>query len=549
MSMRTKRIKAILIVLPVFILVAGFSYRTDTFFLIKKNFTLFSEVINEVSNRYVDDIDPEKVIRHGINSMLELLDPYTVLIDEADNQSFEILTTGRYAGVGIEVGSRNGRLVVIAPIEGYSAHQKGVRAGDVIIEVDGISTRNMSIEDLESLISGEPGTLVVLMIERFGIEQPILFELIRENVEIRNINYFGFIDDKRTVGYISLARFGQNASVEVREALSSLKSEGTLQHVVLDLRNNPGGLLDEAVKIVDKFVGPGVEVVKTRGRSIESTFTSRTSEPVLFGGRVVVLINNGSASAAEIVAGALQDLDRAVVIGQRSFGKGLVQIVRPLSYNTSLKITTSRYYIPSGRSIQSAIYSHEEAGVISQLPDSLRNMFRTRSGRMVFDGIGIEPDIEIKDVPQSLAEIALLQNSAYFFYANEYRSNNAVFDKGYISDQILNDFYSYLERTSFDYTTRSERYLASLEEQLQYELSGYNGDGLESVRQLVTHQKKSELMAASGTIKRELLLEIIARYEGPTGRIAASLKTDPVVSKAVEILNGSRYESILAGGH
>lgn len=525
----------------------GAAYRTDTFFLIKKNFTLFSEVIQEISNRYVDETDPEKLVRHGIHSMLEMLDPYTVLIDEADNQNFEILTTGRYAGVGIEVGARSGRIVVIAPIEGYSAFQKGVRAGDVIVSVDGISTAGMTLEDLDSLIRGEPGTLLVLTIERTGFEQPIEFELIRENVEVKNIAYFGFVDADSTIGYVALTRFGQNASVELRDAINQLKQRGTLSSLVLDLRNNPGGLLDEAVKVVDKFVGPGIQVVQTQGRSFDATFSSSTTEPVLFDGPLVVLQNNGSASSSEIVSGALQDLDRAVIIGGRSFGKGLVQVVRPLSYNNSLKITTSRYYIPSGRSIQSAVYSHIEAGHSYQIPDSLRKAFKTRNGRTVFDGIGIDPDVQVDDQPQRLVEIALLQNSAYFFFANEYRSRNSDFNVSQVNDQLLDEFFAYLVRTNFDYTTRAERHLANLESQLKEDGVDLDTGIVAELRESLKQQKQLELEGASSAIRRELLLELTTRYSGQTGRFSVSLKSDLAVGKAVEILaNGAEYNSILA---
>lgn len=526
--------------------IMGAAYQSDTFFLIKKNFTLFSEVVQEVNSRYVDETDPEKLIRHGIVSMLELLDPYTVLIDEADNQTMEILTTGRYAGVGIEVGARGGRLVVIAPIEGYSAFQKGVRAGDTILSVDGISVDGMTMEDLESLIRGEPGTLLILTVERAGFDQPIEFELIRENVEVKNIAYSGYVDADSTIGIVILSRFGQGAASEVREALVGLQKNGELKGFILDLRNNPGGLLDEAVNIVDKFVEPGVQVVQTQGRSFDASFSSRTDEPILFDGPVVVLQNNGSASASEIVAGALQDLDRAVVIGTRSFGKGLVQIVRPLSYNTSLKITTSRYYIPSGRSIQSAIYSHLEAGHTLQVPDSLRKEFKTKNGRSVYDGIGIDPDILIEETSQKLVEIALLQNSAYFFYANEYQSKNRTFNAYSIDQSILEDFYSYLEKTGFDYTTRSERYLSSLETQLSEDGLVDATASLTAIKDVVREHKMRDLKSIESTIKIELYQELVSRYKGESGRFEASLKFDPGVLKAVEVIqNGQMLNQIL----
>jgi len=527
--------------------IMGAAFQSDTFFLIKKNFTLFSEVVQEVNSRYVDETDPEKLIRHAIISMLELLDPYTVLIDEADNQTMEILTTGRYAGVGIEVGARGGRLVVIAPIEGYSAFQKGVRAGDTILSVDGISVVGMTMEDLDSLIRGEPGTLLILTVERAGFDQPIEFELIRENVEVKNVSYAGYVDADSTIGIVTLSRFGQGAASEVRDALAGLQQSGELKGFILDLRNNPGGLLDEAVNIVDKFVEPGIQVVQTQGRSFDASFSSRTDEPVLFNGPVAILQNNGSASASEIVAGALQDLDRAVILGTRSFGKGLVQIVRPLSYNTSLKITTSRYYIPSGRSIQSAIYSHLEAGHTVQVPDSLRKEFKTKNRRSVYDGIGIDPDVLIEDSPQKLVEIALLQNSAYFFYANEYQSKNREFTAESVDQSILNDFFTYLDRTGFDFTTRSERYLASLESQLVEDGLSDALVNLNELREVVREHKLKDLKSIESTIRSELYQELVSRYKGESGRYEASLKFDPVVIKAVEIIQNEQMLNQILG--
>ncbi len=527
--------------------IMGAAYQSDTFFLIKKNFTLFSEVVQEVNSRYVDETDPEKLIRHSIVSMLELLDPYTVLIDESDNQTMEILTTGRYAGVGIEVGARGGRLVIIAPIEGYSAFQKGVRAGDTILSVDGISVAGMSLEDLDSLIRGEPGTLLILTVERAGFDQPIEFELIRENVEVKNITYFGFADADSSIGIVTLSRFGQGAALEVREALVRLQHNGKLKGFILDLRNNPGGLLDEAVNVVDKFVEPGIQVVQTQGRSFDASFSSKTDEPVLFDGPVVILQNNGSASASEIVAGALQDLDRAVVVGTRSFGKGLVQIVRPLSYNTSLKITTSRYYIPSGRSIQSAIYSHLDAGHTLQVPDSLRKEFKTKNGRSVFDGIGIDPDILIAESAQKLVEIALLQNSAYFFYANEYQSKHRVFTADSVDQSIIDDFYAYLDRTGFDFTTRSERYLASLETQLIEDGLQEALLNLNDLREVVREHKFKDLKSIEPTIKAELYQELMSRYQGESGRFEAALRYDPAVSKALEIIHNEKTRKLILG--
>ncbi len=520
------------------ILVTGFALKSDEFFLIKKNFTIFSEVFQEVSTRYVDDVDPEKLMRHGITSMLEKLDPYTVLFDEADTQNMEILTTGRYAGVGIEVGARSGKLVIVAPIEGYSAYRRGIRSGDVILDVDGISVQNLNVEDLQLLIRGEVGSTLKLTIERLGIDEPLIFELTRELIDVNNISYSGFLDELKKIGYISLSRFGQNTAQELRIAIDELEKEGDLQGLVLDLRNNPGGLLDEAVRTVDLFVGPRIEVVKTQGKSIESSFSSQTESPVFYDGPLVILQNNGSASSSEIVAGALQDLDRAVVVGERSFGKGLVQIVRPLSYNVALKITTSRYYIPSGRSIQSVIYSQEEDAISQQVPDSLRNKFKTSAGRTVYDGVGIDPDVLVNRPAQSLVEVALLQQGSYFFFANEYQLNNPELKFDLNGDETFAFFKEYLEHSEFDYTTRLQRSLAQLEEEINgsEELRMQTSSAILALKSVIEQQKLTEMQANEQEIRRQLYLELISRYEGQSGRLKASLSTDPIVSKAVELI-------------
>jgi carboxyl-terminal processing protease len=530
------------------ILVTGFALRSDEFFLIKKNFTIFSEVFQEISTRYVDDVDPEKLMRHGISSMLEKLDPYTVLFDEADTQNMEILTTGRYAGVGIEVGARSGKLVIIAPIEGYSAYRRGIRSGDIILEVDGISVQNLNVEDLQLLIRGEAGSTLKLTIERLGIDEPLTFELTRELIDVNNISYSGFLDDSKQIGFISLSRFGQNTAQELRIAIDELKKDGNLQGLVLDLRNNPGGLLDEAVRTVDLFVGPRIEVVKTQGKSIESSFSSQTESPAFYNGPLIILQNNGSASSSEIVAGALQDLDRAVVVGERSFGKGLVQIVRPLSYNVALKITTSRYYIPSGRSIQSVIYSQEDDAISQQVPDSLRNVFKTRAGRTVYDGVGIDPDVLVKRPTQSLVEVALLQHASYFFFANEYQLKNPELKSDLNGDETFALFKEFLERSEFDYTTRPQRSLAQLEDEINgsEELRLQTSRAISALKSVIEHQKAAEIQANETEIRRQLYLELISRYEGQSGRLKASLSTDPIVVKAKElVLNPSEISEML----
>src|SRR6056297_368532 len=336
-----------------------FAQQTDIYFLIKKNFSIFSNTYENVALEYVDEVDPEVLMRTGIDAMLETLDPYTVMFNESQNEQSEIMSRGNYAGIGIEAGYRDGEVVVVAPVEGGPADNVGIRAGDVIVAVDGVSTEGLQPEEVNALTSGEVGSEVTLSIRRFGLEQTLDFTITRTRIDVSNISYTGLIGDNEEAGYIRLSQFGVNSAEEIRKAIEELMGQKELSGLVLDLRDNPGGILQEAVAIIDKFVEPGLTVVDIRGRVAEYNQTFSTEEPVMFDKPVVVLMNGGSASASEVVAGALQDLDRAVIMGEQSFGKGLVQVVKPLPYNTSLKITVSRYYIPSGRSIQAVQYTHQ----------------------------------------------------------------------------------------------------------------------------------------------------------------------------------------------
>lgn len=522
----------------------GFVLQSDNFFQIKKNLTIFSEVYENIANSYIDEVEPEQLMRRGIDAMLEELDPYTVLIDESESRRMDIVTTGQYAGVGLEVGAKGGQLVVIAPIEGYSAERRGVRAGDVIKEVDEIDVSRMSADDLQSLLRGDPGSTVTITIQRYGIEELLDFTLTRETIEVKNVTYYGLLESDERIGYVLLRRFAQNAAEEVRQAVTEMQSDGSLDGLVIDLRNNPGGLLDEAVKIIDKFVPAGKKVVWTEGRLSEANQTYETSEKPIFSDKpLVVLQNNGSASASEIVSGALQDLDRAVIMGERSFGKGLVQVVQPLSYNVSLKVTTSKYYIPSGRSIQSTPYvSGEEASSMNEVPDSLRTRFSTASGRTVYEGIGIEPDITVEKPPQSMLEIALLQNSHYFFFANEYSAGLDSLPRDTDPDELYDRFNEYLAEEDFEYTTRAGRHLEQFREALDDSLKTASSERLEAMQDLIEVKKEQEKRQYSDRIKQELYLEIVSRFEGRSGRMAEQLKDDEVALEAVELLQSpERY--------
>ncbi|HKL17822.1 MAG TPA: S41 family peptidase, partial [Halalkalibaculum sp.] len=494
----------------------GATRNSDIYFLIKKNFTIFSEVYREVSLNYVDEVNPEKLMRKGLNSMLESLDPYTVFIDESQNQDIEIITRGSYAGVGLDVGMRGDKIVVIAPMDGYPAQQKGIRAGDIIKQVNDVDVASLTPEEVQNLTMGEPGTSLTLTIERYGIEEDLVFELKRERIEVKNIAHSDLIGPEKDIGYISLSRFSQNTADEIRKAIENFQKEGSLNGLVLDLRNNPGGLLDEAVKTVDKFVDPGLKVVETRGRLSQHNSTFRTEEPALLRSTpLVVLQNEGSASASEIVAGALQDLDRAVIVGEQSFGKGLVQIVQPLSYNTALKITTSRYFIPSGRSIQSITYTHDDKNSAVIKPDSLRNSFKTRNGRTVYDGEGIAPDVEVKSTVPSLLETELMKESHFFFFANQMASERDTFDADAISDEMFAAFRSYLENKNFSYETESERYLTGVEKRLGEQVASTDVKAhIDAIDQAIEKKKKQDFENQNSELKRALYLEVISRFEG-----------------------------------
>ena len=532
-------------------IVAGAAQQSDLYFLIKKNFTIFSEVYREVSLNYVDEVNPEKLMRKGIEEMLENLDPYTVFIDEADNQNLEIMTRGNYGGIGLDVGFRGDKVVVIAPMEGYPAHRKGIRAGDVIVKVNDIPVSSLTPDEVQDLTMGEPGSKVTLTIERYGVDQQLTFELQRERIEIKNIAYAGLVGPDNTVGYILLTRFSQNTAEEIRLAIEEFRSQTDLAGLILDLRNNPGGLLDEAVKTIDKFVGPGLTVVETRGRLSDHNNVFKTEEPALLKDLpLVVLQNGGSASASEVVSGALQDLDRAVIVGEQSFGKGLVQIVRPLSYNTALKITTSRYYIPSGRSIQAVTYTHDENNSGLNKPDSLKKKFKTRNGRTVYDGQGISPDVNIREDRPTLLETALHQNSHFFFFANRYVADHDQLNLEEVSDEMFAEFRNYLDKESFEYVSKTERYLDQLEQQFaDMNAEGTVRESIAELEQAVEQEKEAAFEDQKEELKRTLYLEVISRYKGLKGRYTASVETDPMVGEAVSIISdGPAYRDMLGYG-
>lgn len=522
--------------------------QNDIYFLIKKNFSIFSKTYENVALDYVDQVDPEKLMRVGLDAMLETLDPYTVIYNESQNEQAEILSRGNYAGIGIEAGYREGKVVIIAPTENGPAERSGLKAGDEIIAIDDISTENLQPEEVQSLTIGEVGSKVKITIQRFGVNQELDFELTRESIEIKNVSHTTLIGSSKEIGYIKLSQFGLRSADEIRSSIIELRNQATLKGLVLDLRDNPGGILQEAVSIIDKFVEPGLMVVENRGRIAEYNQTFSTNEPIFFNEPVVVLVNGGSASASEVVSGALQDLDRAVILGEQSFGKGLVQIVKPLPYNTSMKVTIARYYIPSGRSIQSIDYTHEgrNSGVVKRETSS--TIFKTKNGRIVNEGRGIEPDVVIEIEEPGLIEIALLQKGAIFDFTTEYYSRNQDSDFAEIPEGIFETFKEYLTQTGFSFANETEDYLNVIEN----DLAGVDGaeSRINDLRKLVALQKEKELDGSKSFIEKMIWLELRARSGGQTARTNASLSKDVQLNAAIDLINNpDEIDSLLKGNN
>lgn len=546
--MKNTRSHAVLLLLAAFLIItAAFARSSDLFFQIKKQLTIFSDVYKEVATQYVDEVGPEELMKRSILAMLDGLDPYTVFIDEGEQQQIEILSSGSYGGIGIEAGYRGDDIVIIAPLDGYPGQRAGLRPGDIIEQINNINVRDMSPEEVQLLTVGDVGSGISVTIRRPGIDESITFHLIRERIEVRNVNVATRLGENDKFGYIQLSRFGQNAAEEVRQELAGMKRNGGLQGLILDLRNNPGGLLHEAIELVDKFVEPGVTIVETRGRLQAHNTTIATTEPVMFEDLpLVVLINHGSASASEIVAGALQDLDRAVIIGENSFGKGLVQTIRPLAYNTSLKITISKYYIPSGRSIQSIDYSHRDADGNSNAILSPRRAFETKNGRVVYDGRGIEPDIRESEALSSLIDLALQRNNMYFFFMNDFIRDSGE-NQTDLPQDIFKRFTRYLIEQNFTFETPADRHLNSLESNLQnFSKESTALKNIEELKALLRDYKIAQVYDNQAIIQENLHREWISQVLADKERNRAMLSIDKSVNRAIEVLEDRfQYQVVL----
>ena len=550
-----KRFRSIrFVIVGVIIITAGISVaflstQETRDFRIAKNLDIFFSLFRELNTFYVDDINPDKMIKTGIDDMLKTLDPYTVYYPESEGDEVTFMTTGKYGGIGSLIRSGRDYVVISLVYKGFPADVAGIKPGDILKKVNGVSLRGLTSDQVSEKLKGNPGTSINLTIERNGTDMD--FTMKREKIAVPPVPYYGMIDSN--TGYIRFTNFTQDCSEDVKNALIALKTHNPKQ-IILDLRGNPGGLLTEAVDIVNLFVDPGNEIVSTKGKVKQFDEDFKTTKSAVDDKiPLAVIINRGSASASEIVAGAIQDLDRGIILGQRSYGKGLVQITRPLSYNTQLKVTTAKYYIPSGRCIQARDFSHpNEDGSVGFIPDSLISEFKTRNGRIVKDGGGITPDVEIE--PEQLSQITseLFIRNYIFDYATQYYWSHPALksiDQFSFTDKDFSDFKDYLIKRKFSYQTTTDASLdeliANAKKEKYYDL--HKGLFTELEKDL-NHSLEQDLNSFRNEIASLLEDEIISRYFYEDGSISWSIKTDKQISKAVEILNSKeQYNSILQG--
>ena len=530
--------------------VVGQTNYEDKGFEISKNLEMFSSVYKNLHLNYVDDVEPGKLIKTAIDAMLASLDPYTVYIPESDIEDVKMQLMGQYGGIGMVIHQRGDYVYASEPYEGMPADLAGIKAGDKILEIDGESAEGKTTAEVSSALRGQAGTELKVKIERDG--KVLEKTLTRREIKLKSVPYYGLVAND--YGYIKLNEFTQNAANDVEDALRKLKSQNpNIKGVILDLRGNGGGLLNEAVDLVNIFVNKHELVVQTKGKvASRNTKHYTRKSPVDKEIPVAVLIDGYSASASEIVAGSLQDLDRAVVIGTRSFGKGLVQNILPLIYNSQMKVTVSKYYIPSGRCIQALDYAHrDENGKATTVPDSLKTAFKTRNGRVVYDGFGIEPDVEIVD--SSLVgniTVALVRNMLIFDFATEYAKKHSSIAPAVdfeITDEIYADFENFLKDKKYDYSTATEKALNLLKETAKDEkyIDAIAGD-IEILIQKVHTDKAVDLHKNREEIAELLKSEILVRYYYDKGRVEGMLKTDKEVNEAMRILGDKElYSSIL----
>jgi carboxyl-terminal processing protease len=532
--------------------IAFVAFRTpgEKYFEIAKSLDIFATLFKEVNAYYVDDVNPKKLVETGINEMLDQLDPYTDYIPEEDLEAFSILTTGQYAGVGALIGVVNKKTVITNPYIGFPAERGGIRVGDEIISVDGKNVQGKPTSDVSTLLKGKPNTEVEVEVKRWGQKENLKFKLIREKIKISNITYYGMVDSE--TAYIKLDEFTPGAGKEVEEALVKMKKQGA-KRLIVDLRDNPGGSLYEAVNIANAFIPKGKEVVSTRGKVQDWNKSYTTlNNPIDTEIPLAILTSGGSASASEIVAGSLQDYDRAILVGQKTFGKGLVQTTRQLAYNAQLKVTTAKYYIPSGRCIQALDYEHRKTdGTVAKFPDSLKREFKTANGRKVFDGAGLDPDVSIDSEPYSIALIELAGSGLIFDYASKYCGEHAApadLRNFRLSDSDYQKFLVWIREQKFSFESetdkRADELIASAKRERYYdELQ----TALKELKGKMDQNKSSALLKFKPEVSRILEEEIAFHYQLAKGQVEVSIDRDPEILEAKRILaNPVEYKKFLS---
>ena len=520
----------------------------DNYFEISKNIDIFTTLYKELNTFYVDEIDVGKLIKTSIDAMLESLDPYTSYIPESEIEDFRFMTTGQYGGIGAMITKRDDYVIISEPYENFPAQKAGLMAGDAILEINGVSAKGKTTEDVSKILKGQPNTSVNLLIERKNQKNPFEVSFNREKISIASVPYSEYI--KEGIAYIRLRSFTKNCANDLKNAIIDLKKDQNLNGLILDLRGNPGGLLNESVDIVNLFVEKGEEVVSTKGKIKswdKSYFANKSSLDKEV--RLAVLINSSSASASEIVSGAIQDLDRGIVIGQRSYGKGLVQQTRKLSYNAQLKLTVAKYYIPSGRCIQALDYSNRnEDGSVGKVADSLMTTFKTRNGRTVKDGGGILPDIIVEPEKYGMIISSLIKERLFFDYATEYRFlHDSISEKMIFSDEDFENFKIYISDKEYIYQTETEKKLEQLKEKASEEKYFSEIEKEYDILSLKIQENKNDDLEKNKEQIREILTnEIVSRYYYQRGRIIAALNFDIEVKKAIEILQDTQlYNQML----
>ncbi len=541
--------KKVLYLILSLILFSGIELRAQNDFEIAKNVDIFVSILKELNLKYADEITPGDLVKNAIDGMLNTLDPYSVYYPESQIEDYRIMTQGQYGGIGALIQQYGNDVVISEPYSDTPSQKAGLRAGDKILKINGQSTKGKTSDDVSTILKGQPGTTLTIEIERAFTKEKLTFNIKREEIKFPTVPYYGMLNE--TVGYIKLDQFTEKASAEVKEAYKKLKDQG-MKYLILDLRNNGGGLLQEAVNIMNIFVDQNVLIAETKGKIPEQNFKYYTRSTAIDNEiPVAVVVNEFSASASEIVSGSFQDLDRGVIVGKKTFGKGLVQNVVPLSYNTSLKITIAKYYIPSGRCVQNIDYFDKDTnGLAPHIPDSLATPYKTKNGRTVYDKGGVEPDMVTDEVTPSTILVTLVQNNIVFDFANQYRTKHEQLiaaDQFVVDENLFQEFLTFVKGKDFTYKTETENLLEALilasKEDHYFEAIQPQLDLLKSK---IEQEKMNDLIKFKVEISQFLANEIVSRYYYQKGRIINQLSYDPDIKAAIKIITDqNQYNSIL----